>query len=244
MKSNTKYALIGSCALLCLLAAAGALTLYRIYQKTASEDPRVWEDDIVAFEKADAADGHAPEGILFVGSSSFRFWKSLKRDMAPLPVTNRGFGGSRLTALIHYADRIIYPRRPAMVVIYCGDNDMTIGRRRSPGEVLREVQRLTGEIRAHLPEARIYYVSIKPSPSRMEFWPAMMKANWLIAEYMKTQPRMAFIDVSSAMFDADGALKLGIFTWDRIHMNEKGYALWTGIIRPLLARDFAQVRVD
>ncbi|MBN1531789.1 MAG: hypothetical protein JXA20_03925 [Spirochaetes bacterium] len=238
MKRNAKYALIAVCLLICVAAGIAAVKLYMIHQKVASEDPRVWEEDIRAFERTDAATRPAPGGILFVGSSSFRFWKTLQHDMAPLPVTNRGFGGSKLPALIHYASRIIYPYRPSMVVIYCGDNDMTVGRRRSPGEVLKDLQKLTGAVRANLPAAKIYFVSIKPSPSRMEYWPAMAKANEMIAGYMKTQRGMHFIDVSAAMFDGAGALKTDIFTWDRIHMNQRGYAIWTGIIRPVLTRDF------
>ncbi len=234
MKKKTRYALLGSCAVLLIAVVVCSIALYSMYAKAASEDPTVWEGDIRDFEN----EVSTPGGILFVGSSSIRFWKTLGRDMHPLPVTNRGFGGSRLPALIHYADRIVYPHRPVAVVIYCGDNDMSVGRRRTPEEVLNDVVKLTGDIRAKLPEARIYYVSIKPSPSRMDCWPAMKKANMLVAEYMEGLPGMSFIDVSNAMFEPSGELKRGIFTWDRIHMNERGYALWTSIIRPVLVRDF------
>ena len=40
----------------------------------------------------------APGKILFVGSSIFRLWESVRTDMAPLPVFNHAFGGSRTDA--------------------------------------------------------------------------------------------------------------------------------------------------
>jgi hypothetical protein len=36
------------------------------------------------------------------------------------------------------------------------------------------------------------------------------------------------------MLGADGKPKPDIFLKDRLHMNLKGYELWTGIIRPYL----------
>ena len=42
-----------------------------------------------------------------------------------------------------------------------------------------------------------------------------------------------FIDVSSAMIEGDH-VRPDIMSWDRINMNEKGYEIWTRIIRPVL----------
>jgi hypothetical protein len=45
-------------------------------------------------------------GILFIGSSIFREWADLEKQMAPLPVFNRAFGGSRTWEVLHYADKV------------------------------------------------------------------------------------------------------------------------------------------
>ena len=58
--------------------------------------PLFFRGAIADFEAADLKDPPAKGQILFVGSSSFRFWRTLKEDMAPLPVLNRGFGGSMM----------------------------------------------------------------------------------------------------------------------------------------------------
>ena len=75
--------------------------------------------DSIAFPKANS--------ILFVGSSSFAFWKTMQEDLKEYPVINRGFGGSELSHAILYADKIILPYRPKQVVIYSGENDIAVG---------------------------------------------------------------------------------------------------------------------
>src|SRR6266550_2177708 len=83
-----------------------------------------YESEITAFEAADRATPPAPGGIVFVGSSSFRRWTSLAADFPGLPVLNRGFGGSTLREVNHYARRIVLPYRPRLIVLYAGDNEI------------------------------------------------------------------------------------------------------------------------
>ncbi len=45
--------------------------------------------------------------IVFAGSSSFARWGTLVDDMQPLEFINRGFGGSQMSDLDHYAKRIV-----------------------------------------------------------------------------------------------------------------------------------------
>src|SRR5262245_23633376 len=80
--------------------------LYRMQQAS------FWEYQIRAFEDADRRQPPNTGAILFTGSSSIRYWPALGRDMAPVPVLNRGFGGSHLSHVIDYAERIIIPYRP------------------------------------------------------------------------------------------------------------------------------------
>ncbi len=65
-----------------------------------------------------------------------------------------------------YADRIVIPYAPRQVVLYAGDNDLNSGR--TPGQVRDDVLASVARIRRDLPDARISYVSIKPSPSRAQ----------------------------------------------------------------------------
>ena len=94
-------------------------------------------------------------------------------------------------------------------------------------------------VHAKLPDTWIYFVSIKPSILRWSSWPKFKKANALIAEYIRSQPRVQFIDVDAAMLDAQGKPRAELFRWDGLHMNAAGYEIWTSIIKPVLLSRFA-----
>jgi lysophospholipase L1-like esterase len=223
-----------------LLAALGLMALARFVAKLRSADPTMWEGAIRKFEKADRR-SPAPKGIIFTGSSSIRYWKSLKEDMAPLPVMNRGFGGSQIHQVTHYADRIVLPHQPRAVVFYAGENDMAglfFSRKRTPVEIRDAYREFCQKIHRALPEVPIYYISTKPPKRRLSLWPAMQEANRLVREYCASDRRLHYIDIVPAMLDAEGKPRRDVFKWDGIHLNEKGYAIWKSIVRPILAEAF------
>ena len=92
-----------------------------------SAAPGKWEKDIVKFEAAAKANPHPEGALLFVGSSSIRMW-DLKSSFPKQATINHGFGGSELEDSLHFADRIIIPHAPAMVLLYAGDNDINNGK--------------------------------------------------------------------------------------------------------------------
>src|SRR5687768_6111635 len=93
-----------------------------------------WEKVIQEFEELDRASFPREGSTLFIGSSSIRLWKSLQEDFPDIPVINRGFGGSQVVDLWVFADRIVQPYRPRMIVVYSGGNDIHRGLK--PAEVL------------------------------------------------------------------------------------------------------------
>lgn len=193
-------------------------------------------DEIQSFRKQDSVSMPAKNSILFVGSSSFRMWTNIKEDFRMHSVINRGFGGSSLPDVIRYADQIIFPYQPAQVIIYCGDNDLAASDTVTSQIVFERFQTLFHMIRKQLPEAAIAFVSIKPSPSRAHLLPKIIAANNLIKEFLKGQAKSAYIDVFSAMVDQQGNPKPDLFIDDRLHMNQKGYAIWVEIIGPYLIK--------
>jgi lysophospholipase L1-like esterase len=66
----------------------------------------------------------------------------------------------------------------------------------------------------------------------------MRKTNELIAEYISKQPRVQLIDADEAMLDAQGKPRAELLRWDGLHMNAKGYGVWTSIIKPVLQSRF------
>ncbi|QRR01849.1 GDSL-type esterase/lipase family protein [Dyadobacter sandarakinus] len=192
------------------------------------------EAAIKAFEQSDSREMPAPGGIVLTGSSSFTKWKSAAQDLAPLPIINRGFGGSTLPEVIHYADRTISKYQPKTVVIYC-ENDMFGAKKKTPEQVRDAYVELTRKIREKQPDVRIYGVSLKPSPSRWARRQDVIKANQLIQDFIKKDKKHGYIDVWPVMLK-DGRPDPAIFVSDSLHMNEEGYRRWTKVLKPILEK--------
>jgi lysophospholipase L1-like esterase len=201
-----------------------------------------WEPTIRQFEQHDKTNPPKPGSIVFTGSSSIVYWESLASDMKPLEVINRGFGGSEFSDLDEYAKRIVVAYRPKAVVVYEGDNDLAQGSPKTPKSVANDFRKFVQIVRSDLPETWIYIVSIKPSKLRWSEWPRMKAADKLMLDFSKTQQRVQYIDVASAMFDAHGNLPSDLFISDGLHPSVKCYALWTSIIKPLLLQRFGSQR--
>lgn len=199
-----------------------------------------WEPTIEQFEQQDRTSAAEPGRVVFTGSSSIAYWSSLARDMKPLDVINRGFGGSEFSDLDEYAKRIVVVYRPKAVVVYEGDNDLSQGSPKTPESVANDFRKFVEIVHGDLPETWIYILSIKPSKLRWSDWPRMKAADQMMLEYSKTQPRVQYIDLASAMFDAHGNLPGDLFISDGLHPSAKCYALWTSIIKPVLMQRFGR----
>ena len=206
---------------------------------TAGVAPRIpeqvsspaWETDMQRFEAADAQSPPPRGGVLFIGSSSIRFWDTLAQDFPGVPVINRGFGGSELRDSTWYADRIIVPYAPRQILIYAGDNDLNAGR--TPQQLRADFIAFVERVRRDLPKAKIAYISNKPSPSRAQLLPVQREANTLIAVEAQ-RLGVDYIDIFTPMLDASGQPDESLFVEDRLHMNRAGYVIWQRAIAPYL----------
>ncbi len=126
MKRRARFWAIPVLALACLLVLGGRIAVPWFVAKNlkASESSEYFAADIARFATADRDLPPPAHPIVFVGSSSIRLWDTLQQDMAPLPVLNRGFGGARLSSVVHFVDRVVVQYRPRAVVLYAGDNDL------------------------------------------------------------------------------------------------------------------------
>ncbi len=205
--------------------------LYSIrFQREPAKADR-WEQAIRDFEAQDRKSAPAQGGIVFVGSSSIRLWK-LAESFPGLIAMNRGFGGSELADSVRYADRIVIPYRPRIVVLYAGDNDLASGK--SPERVLADFKQFVAKVHAALPKTRIVYIGIKPSLSRWKLIDKVREANRRIKDFVAADPRLIFIDVEPPMLGPDGKPRPDLFQPDGLHVNAAGYKLWADLLRPHL----------
>ena len=216
-------------ALLLILVAVGCSTPRAATQAPPGNTAK-WEKEITAFEARDKTNPPPKGAILFVGSSSIRFWTNLAKAFPDKQVINRGFGGSEISDSIALADRIIFPYQPRLIVFYAGNNDIANGK--SPERVIADFKTFLKLVHAKLPRTRVAYISIHPNPARWHLKDQVEAANQAISGIK--DKRFTFIDIWHPMLGEDGKPRPELFRPDKLHMNEQGYAIWTSIIRPYL----------
>lgn len=217
--------------------AAGFAALAAVFLPgvtAALEAVERWEPEIRAFEVADRAAPPAKGGIVFTGSSSVRMW-DLAAAFPGAGALNRGFGGSQLADAVAYAGRIVAPYEPRLVVLYAGDNDIAAGKKAE--EVAADFTRFAKLVHGWLPKTVILYLSIKPSPQRWALSPEMKKANRLIQAAVKKGKRLKYLDVSTPLLGKDGTPRPELYLADGLHLSPEGYAVWNGLLAPLLRPD-------
>jgi lysophospholipase L1-like esterase len=145
-----------------------------------------------------------------------------------MPVINRGFGGSHVSDVNHFAERIIVKYKPRLIVFYAGDNDIAADK--SPQQVFDDFQAFVRLIHQKLPSTRIVYLPIKPSLARWQMWPKMQAANALVEELSKADDLLEYADTAEPMLGDDGRPRGELFLDDGLHLNASGYRLWTRIV--------------
>jgi hypothetical protein len=191
-----------------------------------------WEKEIAAYEQADRTNPPPRHGILFIGSSTIVRWKTLARDFPGLPVINRGFGGSQIVDSTHFADRIIFPYEPRMILLRAGGNDIHAGK--TPQQVFDEFKDFADTVHNRLPDTRISFISLSPAPARWNERQANQILNDLIRNYITDQPWLKYIEAYDLTITPDGAPREDLFVDDKLHFNEQGYKLFADRIRPYL----------
>lgn len=191
-----------------------------------------WEAAIMAFEMQDQKSAPAAGANVFIGSSSIRMWQ-LEGSFPQHACVNRGFGGSQLGDSVKYAERIAIKYNPRVVVVYAGDNDLNAGK--TPEAVFTDYRAFRDKVQAALPETKIVFVAIKPSPSRWKLREKALEANRRIREEIANGKNHVFVDVWTPMLGDDGMPRPELFLKDQLHMNDAGYAIWSQLVEPHLA---------
>ena len=202
-------------------------------QRSDSRSPsEKWEKDIAAFEAADKLHPPPQGAVLFIGASSIRMWKTLATDFPDQKVINRGFGGSEVADSVYFADRIVIPYKPRLIVLQAGSND--INDHKTPDQVLADFQAFVEKVRAGLPDVRIAYLGINPAPIRWAQREKQQKANQLIKAYVATGKNLDFIELWDVFLGPDGQPREDLFLKDRLHNNAAGYKIRVGVVGPHL----------
>ena len=202
-------------------------------QPTPAANPSArWEGEIAAMEAADKIKPPPQGGVLFIGSSTIRMWKSLATDFPQHAVINRGFGGSEIADSTFFAPRLIFPFHPQVIFLRAGGNDIHNGR--SPEQVFADYRAFVAVVHAKLPQAQIIYLGLCPTIARLKEVPQGDQLNALIKAHTATNPLLKFVDCADLTVGADGQPRAELFLPDKLHFNQAGYQLLAARTRPWL----------
>ena len=209
-----------------------ALLILFVSVKAFSQNKPFW-DEIKAFHTQDSIQKPQDGMLLFIGSSSFRLWKTAKEDFHNENILNRAFGGATLEDVIRYQQDVVLRYKPKKIFLYCGENDIASSEKVTPELVFDRFRTLYETMRTQFPDTPIIFVSIKPSILRWNMKDRMMATNALISTYLKDKPNAVFVDIWDKMLENSEPMK-DIFKEDKLHMNAKGYAIWIKEMAPLV----------
>jgi lysophospholipase L1-like esterase len=198
----------------------------------AAGDPSRWGKAMAAFEEQDRTNPPKPNGVLFLGSSSIRLWKTLAEDFPGVPLLNRGFGGSQISDSIYYFDKLVMPSKPRLVVFFAGGNDINSGV--TAEQVAADFRELCAKLHKALPETHAIFISLPFVESRWKHRAETALANTYISAFCHSDPRLAYVDMNSTILSPEGTVRPEYYRNDKLHMNEAGYAVWTKLLRPLV----------
>jgi lysophospholipase L1-like esterase len=220
--------------LIASLLLTGLIASCNISRKYSEQATKNWEKDILKFEQLDKNEKDPDNAILFVGSSSIRLWSTIKEDVAPFPVIQRGFGGSRFSDLAVFTKRIVYPHQFRALVIFFA-NDITGGKSdKSPGEVVRLFHKIVSTVRNKYADQPIFLIEITPTQSRWAVWPIVKQLNQMLKKSCNQMHNTYFIETAQAYLNQDSEPRKELFINDMLHQNRKGYEIWGELIKKKL----------
>jgi len=189
-------------------------------------------------EKLAAMPPPAPGGILMVGSSIFRKWTTCGQDLAPLPVTNRAFGGSKTADQLFFFDKIVPSSSAALVVWYCGSND--IKGKKPPESVLQNTKQWIERTQAALSGVRILLVSVINAPQKRDDGqsPGVEAVNKGLSGLATTFPNIAYVDVNPPLQSADAQPAAECYLPDKLHFTREAYRRMTSVLRPVIEKEW------
>ena len=206
------------------------------YENTAAK----WEKDISKLESQDQSEKYTENALLFIGSSSIRAWYSMEEDMMPYETIRRGYGGAHYSDIIHFSKRLVKNHNPKAILIFVandikGNNKSDLYSKnltdRTPREVKRLFSLLINQIRTIHKEIPIFAIETTPTLSRWKAWPKISLANDLIKEYCESKNSLYYISTRNHYIGDNGLPTEELFIRDKLHLNSKGYLLWSDIIK-------------
>jgi lysophospholipase L1-like esterase len=191
-----------------------------------------WEPAIKAFEAQDVKKPPPKDAVLFLGSSSIRWWRT-DQLFSGFPIINRGFGGAMISDIIYYVNRIVIPYKPKLVVFYCGGNDLG---QKTPEQVFQDFNSFYETVHSALPKTRIIFMSLKPGPASWNSRQLSYEVNNRVKALSEKRDNLFYVDVATGMLNEKGLPDPNDYQKDGVHLTYGADIKWAALLRPTLRK--------
>lgn len=202
----------------------------------------VKENELLTLDPAD------PPTLALLGSSTF---EGFPAEMLPgHDLYNRGITSDHLglyeRGLSKRMELSIFDMKPDIAILNMGVNDIGDRYRSDAGEpteeqMAQEYKNIVAEIRSRLPRTRLYLTTCTPVAGRFAHLnESIVSWNEFILGFAEEEG-LPVADLYPSV-DADGELG-DVYTEDGLHLNRKGYELWSTLLLSAIAEKDADFHV-
>jgi lysophospholipase L1-like esterase len=165
---------------------------------------------------------YAQERVVFFGSSTIALWPNLETRFPQFEVINKGVSGSTYRSLNRRLKDQLEELRPDRVVLYSGDNDVSVLNARSARAIILDFNQVVESIRHYDQNIEIIVLSVKHSPLRRYASSKINTVNAGINRAAQADPFIHVVDTNALMDNHQGLYR------DGLHLSSRGYDLWSG----------------
>ena len=184
--------------------------------------------------------------VMLTGSSILRRWLTAEQCLAPLPVLNRAFGGSRIWELDDVVADKIAAYAPAVLVHYCGSNDFVwayhanVSFRKVAAEAAANTRRFAERLQRHLPGLQVLFVGAIRSPKKhtQGCAHAIDCLNMAVARMCSERPEhWHYADMNPRLeCETTGEPRGDLYLDDGVHYKEESYKHFAVVLVPLIQK--------
>lgn len=169
---------------------------------------------------------------MYVGSSIFQQWTTVKQVAPASNVLNVAMGGSITSHWVIFIERLLRKYQPHIVCYYCGSND--INEAIAPEITIQNTLKTFEAIHSWKPETDIVYHSIIKAPQKRNQWHTVETINQEIQKSFNTSPYRYFLDWNPMFFDENDGVRKELFIEDGLHLTQRAYEKMIVLTRPFI----------
>jgi len=232
LKAMNKYSLIGSVLLNVVFVVLIVIYFPQFRKPTAQKILEPVNFEALAKERIDRILKESPKqvSIVMLGNSITEGGGDWNKRLGRTDIRNSGQGGYTTGQMLWYLDTCVIKARPEKCFILAGINDLSL---KIPLEtVYANYIQILDKLRKRKIQAIVQSTLLQTN--NLAGNRNVVRLNNLLSTYC-AENNLIFIDLNSSLSNVNGLIPE--YTTDGTHLTEKGYEVWSNILKPYLNKE-------